>query len=86
MMPQLLRLQVSQPGHRTVRLWIPLLPILIVVSPLLALAALAGVIACLAFRINPFRALVTTARLWCALKGTRVEVDQPDALVILDIR
>jgi hypothetical protein len=86
MMPHLLRLQVRQPNHRTFRLWIPVLPILIVLSPLLLLTVLAAVIACLVFRINPVQALVAAGRLLCALKGTQVEVDQPEALVLLDIR
>jgi predicted membrane protein len=86
MMPHLLRLQVRQTNHRTFRLWIPVLPVLIVLSPLLLLAALAAGIACLRFRINPIRALVAAGRLLCALKGTQVEVDQPEALVLLDIR
>ena len=86
MMPYLLRLQVRQPDHRTIRLWIPVLPVLIVGSPLLLLAALAAIIAGMVFRINPIRALVGVGRLLCALKGTQVEVDQPDVLVLIDIR
>ena len=86
MMPHLLRVQVRQPNHRTFRLWIPVLPVLLVLSPLLLLAALAAVIACLVFRIHPIRALVTAGRLLCASRGTHVEVDHPDALVLLDIR
>jgi hypothetical protein len=86
MMPHLLRLQVRQPNHRTFRLWIPVLPVLVVLSPLLLLASLAAIIACLVLRINPIRTLVAAGRLLCALKGTHVEVDQPEALVLLDIR
>jgi hypothetical protein len=86
MMPHLLRLQVRQPNHRTFRLWLPVLPILIVGSPLLLLATLAAIIACLVFRINPIRALVAAGRLLCAVKGTHVEVDQPEVLVLIDIR
>ena len=85
-MPQLLRLQVRRPNHRRVRLWIPVLPVLIVLSPLLLLVTLAAILACLVFRINPIWALVAAGRLLCALKGTHVEVDEPEALVFLDIR
>jgi hypothetical protein len=85
-MPQVLRVQVRQPDHRTIRIWIPVLPVLIVLSPLLLLVVLAGIIACLVFRINPVRALVATGRLLCALKGTHIEVDDPQALVLVDIR
>ena len=49
MMPHLLRLQVRQPNHRTFRLWIPVLPVLIVLSPLLLLVTLAAILACLVF-------------------------------------
>ena len=86
MMPYLLRLRVRQPDRRTISLWIPVLPVLIVGSPLLLLATLAAIIAGMVFRINPIRALVGVGRLLCALKGTHVEVDQPEALVRLDIR
>ncbi len=86
MMPQLVRLQVRQPSQRTLRLWIPVLPVLILLSPLLLLSALAAIAACLVFRINPIRALVAAGRLLCALKGTHVDVDQPEARVLIDIR
>ena len=86
MIPQLVRLQVRQPNHRTFRLWIPVVPVLIVLAPLLLLATFAAIIACLVFGIRPLRALVAVGRLVCALKGTCIEVDQPEALVLLDIR
>jgi len=86
MMPYLLRLRVRQPDRRTIRLWIPVLPVLIVGSPLLLLATLAAIIAGLVWRTNPIQALVGVGRLLCALKGTQVEVDQPDVLVLIDIR
>ncbi len=86
MIPYLLRVQVRQPHHRTLRLWIPVLPVLLVLSPLLLLAALGAIIACLVVRIDPLRTLVAAVRLLCALKGTRVEVDQPDVVVLVDIR
>jgi hypothetical protein len=86
MMPQVLRLQVRQPDHRTVRLWIPVLPVLIVISPLLLLTTFAAAITCVVLRMPPIRTLVAAAQLLCALKGTRVEVNQPDVLVLLDIR
>lgn len=85
-MPQVVRVQIRQPNHRTFRLWIPVLPVLIVVSPLFVLATVPAVIACLVWRVDPIRALVATGRLLCAVKGTTVEVDQPGACVLIDIR
>lgn len=86
MIPNLVRVQVRQPNHRTIRIWIPVLPVLIILSPLLLLAAIAGLIACVVFRIDPVRALVASFRLLCAVRGMHVEVDQPDAHVLVDIR
>jgi hypothetical protein len=52
----------------------------------LILAGLVAAVACLSYRINPVRALGTGWRLVCALPGTRVDVEQGHAAVLVDIR
>jgi len=85
-MPLLVRVQVGRPDRRTLRFWIPVLPVLLLLSPLLVLAALAAAVTCLVWRIPPIRALVAAGRLVCALRGTRIEIDQPDARLLIDVR
>ena len=65
---------------------IPLLPLLLVASPLLLLAAVAGFVACLIYRINAIRALYTSWRLFSALRGVHVNVEQGRQVVLVDIR
>jgi hypothetical protein len=86
MIPQLLTVRVSRPRGRRVRLWIPLLPVALVLAPLLLLAALAGVIACLVGRINPVRATHRVGQVLCALPGTRIEIEQGRSAVLVTIR
>ncbi len=86
MMPQLVTVRVLRPRHRAVRIWIPLLPVLLVFSPVLILAAAVAAVACLAYRISPTRALGTGWRVLCALPGTRVDVEHGRTAVLVNIR
>lgn len=86
MMPQLLSVRVSRPGHR--RIWIPLpvLPAMLLLSPILFLALLAGAFACLMFHVNAARALGTAWHIVCALPGTRFEIEQDRTAVLVAVR
>jgi hypothetical protein len=53
MMPQVIRVRVHSGHGRRIRLWIPVVPVLIVLSPLLLLVALVVAVASLAYRVNP---------------------------------
>jgi hypothetical protein len=86
MIPQLITVRIRRARGRRLRLWIPLVPLALLLSPLLLLAVLAAVVACLVGRINPVRALHAVARLLCALPGTRVEFEQGPTAVALIIR
>lgn len=59
-------------------LWMLLLPLAIVLSPLLA-----GI--CLALRLNPARASEAVAGVLCGLAGAHVEVESPRATVLVRI-
>ncbi len=85
MMPQLITISIRSPGDKGFRLWIPLLPLLLVPSPVLVIALTVGVVACLAYRINPARALWGAWRLLCGLRGTRVDVEQGRTAVLVAI-
>ncbi|MFJ8579933.1 hypothetical protein [Micromonospora sp. NPDC093277] len=86
MMPQLVSVRVSNGRGRRVRLWIPILPVLLILSPVLLLALVAAAVACLIWRVNLVRALGAGWGLLCALRGTRIEIEQSRTAVLVNIR
>ncbi|MEV0720936.1 hypothetical protein [Asanoa sp. NPDC050611] len=74
-----------RPDGRGLRLHIPVLPVLLLLSPLLLLAALAGLVACLYFRVNPVGAVRGAAQLLSAMRGTRVEIEQGRVAVLVSV-
>jgi hypothetical protein len=85
-MPQLLTVRVKRPDGRPIRLWIPVLPVALVFSPVVVLAALAAAVACLVYRVDVVRALGTGWRIVSALPGTRVDVEYDRTAVLVAIR
>jgi hypothetical protein len=85
-MPQLLTVRVRRPGGRPARIWVPVLPVVLVFSPVLVLAVLAAAAACLVYRVSAVRALGAGWRFVCALPGTRVDVQQGRSAVLVTIR
>jgi hypothetical protein len=75
MIPQLVSMSHRRPNGRWLRLYIPVVPVALVLSPLLLLAILAGLVACLVFEVNPLGAVRGSGRLLWALPGTRIEMD-----------
>jgi hypothetical protein len=57
-----------------------------VLSPLLLLAVLGGLIACLATRVSPVGALRGTGQLLWALPGTRFEIEDGRTAVLVSVR
>lgn len=85
-MPHLVTLRVKRPGHRTIRLWIPVLLVVIVLSPILLLALIGGVIACLIFDM---KVVPTYAGLWrvvAALPGSHFDYEQGRFGLLMTIR
>jgi hypothetical protein len=85
-MPQLLMVRVNRPKGRPIRIWVPVLPVVLVLSPFLILAALVAAVACLVYRVRLTRAFGTGWRLFSALPGTRVDVHEGRAAVLVSIR
>jgi hypothetical protein len=85
-MPQLLTVRVKRLKGRPIRIWVPVLPVVLVLSPLLILAALAAAVACLMYRISVMRAFGAGWRLFCALRGTRFDIDEGRTAVLVSIR
>ena len=86
MIPQLVTVRVRRPARRPLRIWVPVLPVLLVFSPLVVLAGLVAAVACLVYRISLLRALGTGWRIACASRGTQVEIEHGRAGVLVAIR
>jgi hypothetical protein len=86
MIPHLVTVRRRRSDGRWLRLYVPVLPVLLVLSPLLLLAVLVGLVACLATRVSPVGALRGTGQLLRALPGTRIEVQQGRTAVLVSVR
>jgi hypothetical protein len=86
MIPHLVTVRHRRPDGRWLRLYVPVLPVLLVLSPLLLLAVPVGLVACLATRVSPVGALRGTGQLLRALPGTRIEIEQGRTAVLVSIR
>jgi hypothetical protein len=86
MIPQLVTVGRRRPDGRWRRLHVPVLPALVVLSPLLPAAAAAGLVACLAAGVSPVDALRDTGELLRALPGTRIEAEQGRTAVTVSVR
>ncbi|MCK1817709.1 hypothetical protein MTQ13_26115 [Streptomyces sp. XM4011] len=85
-MPQLVTVRRRRSDGRPRRLFVPVLPVLVLLSPLLLLVVLGGLIACLVARVRPLGALAGVARLVWALPGTRFELVQGRTDVRIEVR
>ncbi|WP_204071439.1 hypothetical protein [Planotetraspora phitsanulokensis] len=85
-MPQLVTVRVERPDGRPLRIWVPVLPVVLVFSPVVVLAVLGAAVACLVFRVNVARAFGAAWRIVTASPGTRVDVEQGRTAVLVTIR
>ncbi len=85
-MPQLVTVRVDRPDRRPVRIWVPVLPVVLVFLPIVVLAVLVAVVACLVRGVGPVRAVGTAWRVVSALPGTRVDVEQGRTALLVSIR
>lgn len=67
------------------RLWLPLTPLLILLSPLLLLAIVIAAFLPYPLGVNPTHLVIEGVRTLLALHGTRVEVQSPDASILINI-
>jgi hypothetical protein len=71
--------------RRPIRLWLPLTPFLILLSPLLLLALGIAVLLPRPLGVNPAHVVLGVGRMLMALNGTQVEVESPSASVLIKI-
>jgi hypothetical protein len=86
MIPYLVTVRYRRPDGRRRQLYVPVWPALLLLAPLLLLAALAGLIACLATGVSPVGALRGVGQLLWALPGTRFELEEGRTAVLVSIR
>ena len=86
MIPQLVTVRHRSAAGRWLRLYVPVLPVLLVLSPLLVLAALGGLVACRVIGVGPVDALRGTGQLLRALPGTRIEVEDGQTVLLVSVR
>jgi hypothetical protein len=86
MIPHLVTYRHRRPDGRWRRLYVPVLPVLLVLSPLLLVVVLAGLVACLVLRVSLVGALRGTGQLLCALPGTRIEIDDGRTALLVSVR
>ena len=86
MIPQLVTVRHRRRNGRRLRLYVPVVPVVLVLSPLLLLAVLGGLVACLVTGVSPVGALRGTGQLLWALPGTRIEFEQGRTAVLVSVR
>jgi len=84
-MPQLMTVRVHEKQGRPFRIWIPVLPVLLLLSPLLILAVLLLALVGLARGRNPIRAFTGTWWLITGLRGLEVDVVEDRTAVRISI-
>lgn len=86
MIPQLVTARWRRADGRHRRLWVPVVPVVLLLSPLLLLAVLGGVVACLIFDISPTGALRGLGRVLWSLPGARFEMEYGRTAVLITVR
>jgi hypothetical protein len=85
-MPQLVTARYRRTDGSWLRLYVPVVPVALLLSPLLLLAVLGGIVACAIFKISPFGALRGLGRLLWALPGTRIHIDDGHTVMQISVR
>jgi hypothetical protein len=84
--PQLVTVRYRGPEGGRLRLWVPVVPVAILLSPLLVLAVAGGVVACRLFGVSVAGALRGAGRLLWASPGTRIELDDGQTAFLIRVR
>ena len=77
--------QGKRPRSGRLGLWVPLFLVWLLLLPFVLVLLPLAVLALIVIRVNPFRALATFWQILSGLTGTNIEVDAPDAMVLVRI-
>ena len=86
MIPYLVTVRYRRPDGHWRRLYVPVPPVLLVLSPLLLVAVLGGLVVCPFFRVSPVGALRSAGRLLWSLPGTRIELEDGQTALLIRVR
>lgn len=65
---------------------IPLLFLWIILAPFALILFPFFIVGCLFILVNPIRAMGVGIRVFCALRGTHIEIEQPNQQFLISIR
>ena len=85
MIPLMARVVIDHGAGRPIRLWLPLFLVWLLLVVLGVILSPLILIACLIARMNPFTTVWALIRVFWALAGTHIEVQAPDAVVLVDV-
>ncbi|GAB2602567.1 hypothetical protein Aab01nite_62360 [Paractinoplanes abujensis] len=86
MIPQLVTVRYRPEADLRHTWYVPVLPVTLLLSPVLVLALVGGLIACVVFRINPVAALLGLGRVVCALPGAVFDLADGRTAVQVTVR
>jgi uncharacterized RDD family membrane protein YckC len=86
MIPQLVTMRYRRPNGRWRRLWVPVVPVVLVLSPLLVLAVVGGLTVGRVYGISPTGALRGAGRILWALPGSRFEIEDGQTSLLVSVR
>jgi hypothetical protein len=85
MIPLMAQVVVEHEHGRPIRLWLPLFLVWLLVVILGVLLSPLIIVACLMVRMNPFTTAWRLCRVFGALAGTHIEVQSPEAVVLVRV-
>ena len=85
MIPLLAQVVVEPEHGRPIRLWLPLFLVWLLLAVLGVMLSPLIVVACVIARMNPFTTVWRLCRVFAALAGTDIEVQAPDAVVLVRV-
>jgi hypothetical protein len=85
MIPLFLTVRVASADRQPITIWLPLFLIWIILAPVLLLGLMIVFVVAALAETNPFRAVGGLVAVFCGLSGTHVEVNAPDARVLVRI-
>jgi len=85
MIPLLAQVVVEHEHGRPIRLWLPLFLVWLLLAVLGVLLSPLVIVVCLIARMNPFTTVWRLCRVFAALAGTHIEVQAPDAVVLVRV-
>jgi hypothetical protein len=86
MIPQLVTVRYRRSDGRRRRLFVPVLPVVLVLSPLLVVAVVGGLIVGRCYGVRPLGALRGAGRVLWALPGARFEIEESQTAFLVSVR